>query len=82
MRSSESTDDFVVDAVIPVHSDERPIARAVASLFDGNRTKTRAIVVAHNIDPERIRQALGSWADDARVMLTHVDDGMPVLRVP
>ena len=77
MRSSESTDDFVVDAVIPVHSDERPIARAVASLFDGNRTKTRAIVVAHNIDPERIRQALGSWADDARVMLTHVDDGMP-----
>ncbi|WP_371173748.1 glycosyltransferase family 2 protein [Buchananella felis] len=66
----------LVDVVIAVHRAERPIARAVASVLTGNSTPTRAIVVAHNIEPALIQQSLGEWAQDPRVLLLSHMDGI------
>ncbi len=66
-----------VDVVIAVHSATRPIARAVGSVLGHTRADVRVIVVAHNIDREVIRANLGSWADDERVLLLDLRDGIP-----
>ena len=75
--ASDARTEIEVDAVIPVHRADRPVARAVASLFEGNKTKTRAIVIAHNIDVAVIEKALGSWADDPRVLVSNLEDHIP-----
>jgi hypothetical protein len=63
-----------VDLSIAVHSTTRPIARAVASILDNNKSAIRVTVIAHNIAPELIQANLGVWALDDRVrMLTLVD---------
>lgn len=69
--------DPVVDVVIPVHTDRRPIARAIASVLTTATTPTRVNVVCHNIEPARIAEAAGAWADDARVRFLHVEDAVP-----
>ncbi len=69
--------DVLVDAVIPVHRDDRPVARAVESVLGGNNARIRAIVVAHNIDVAVIEKALGSWADDPRVLISSLEDHIP-----
>jgi len=66
----------IVDVTIAVHSSTRPIARAVASVIEHTTTPTRVIVVAHNIDPQLIRQNLGTWAEDDRVALLELRDGV------
>jgi glycosyltransferase involved in cell wall biosynthesis len=65
-----------VDVIIPVHTAERPIARAVASVLTGTVAAVRVNVVCHNIDAEAIAESLGSWAEDARVRLLSLHDGL------
>ncbi|MGV2983048.1 glycosyltransferase [Microbacterium sp. AGC85] len=66
----------IVDLTIAVHSATRPIARAVASVVDHTQTDVRVNVVAHNIDPGIIRANLGRYADDSRVRLLTLRDGI------
>lgn len=69
--------DPVVDVVIPVHTDRRPIARATASVLTTATIATRVSVVCHNVAPAQIAKALGTWAEDPRVRLLHLKDGTP-----
>ncbi|HEU4757944.1 MAG TPA: glycosyltransferase family 2 protein [Agromyces sp.] len=64
-----------VDVVIPVHSEDRPILRAVGSVLADPEIGVRACVVCHNVGADRIRAALGSVADDPRVALLEYADG-------
>lgn len=68
--------DPVVDVVIPVHTDRRPIARATASVLSTATIATRVNVVCHNVSPTAIAAALGDWAGDPRVRLLHLQDGL------
>lgn len=69
--------DPIVDVIIPVHTERRPIARAVASVLATASIPTRVSVVCHNVDSAAIASALGDWADDSRVRLLHLVDGIP-----
>ena len=69
--------DPIVDVVIAVHSSTRPIARAAGSVLDGTDQPIRVTVVAHNIDPAIIRENLGSYAEDPRLRLLELQDGIP-----
>lgn len=66
----------LVDVTIAVHSSTRPIARAVASVLDHTAAPVRVNVVAHNIDREVIRANLGAYADDSRLRLLELRDGI------
>ncbi|GAA1780657.1 glycosyltransferase family 2 protein [Leucobacter iarius] len=66
----------MVDVVIAVHRETRPIGRAVASALDGTSADVRVTVVAHHLDPETLRGPLGEVADDARVRVVRFDDGL------
>lgn len=66
----------IVDVTIAVHSETRPIARAVASVLDHTRAPVRVNVVAHNIDPDIIHENLGAYASDDRVRLLPLADGV------
>ena len=66
-----------VDVIIPVHTERRPIARAVASVLDGSAEDIRVNVVCHNTPLEGIAEALGAWSDDPRVRLLQLEDGIP-----
>lgn len=68
---------FDVDVVIPVHTPERPIARAVRSVLDGADAAIRVTVVCHNVAPAAIAGALGGLADSASVRLLDLADGIP-----
>lgn len=68
--------DSLVDVVIPVHTELRPIANAVESVLNHNSAPVRAIVVAHNIDSKIIEKNLGSWARDPRVTIVPHSDGI------
>jgi len=65
-----------VDIVIAVHSAERPVARAAGSVLRGTQAPVRVTVVAHNIDPGIIRERLGDLADDPRLRLIDLVDGI------
>lgn len=67
----------VVDVVIPVHTDRRPIARATASVLTTASVDTRVSIVCHNVASEQIATALGGWSNDPRVRLLHIVDGIP-----
>lgn len=69
--------DPVVDVVIPVHTAARPIARATASVLATATAPTRVTVVCHNVPVDAIATALGDWADDPRVRLLPLEDGIP-----
>lgn len=69
--------DPVVDVVIPVHTSRRPIARAVSSVLTTASVATRVTIVCHNVLPGEIAAALGPWADDPRVRLLPLEDGLP-----
>ncbi len=69
--------DPVVDVVIPVHTPQRPVARATASVLATATVETRVTVVCHNVAAAAISEALGSWAEDPRVRLVHLEDGLP-----
>jgi len=69
--------DPVIDVIIPVHTDRRPIARAVASVLTTASVATRVTVVCHNVPTEQIAAVLGSWTEDERVRLVELRDGIP-----
>lgn len=69
--------DPIVDVIIPVHTDERPIARAVASVLHSTTADVRVNVVCHNVEVGRIARALGLWAGDPRVRLLEHRDEAP-----
>lgn len=66
----------IVDVIIAVHSESRPLARAVASILDHNAAAINVWVVAHNIAPDKITNQLGQWASDPRVKLLEFRDGI------
>ena len=65
----------VVDVVIAVHTPERPIERAVASVLE-NECDVRVLVVVHNTEVDPIRDRLGVLAADPRVTLLEFNDGV------
>lgn len=65
-----------VDHIIAVHDLRRPIGRAVGSVLRGTRCDVRVSVVCHNIAQDDVATALGDHADDDRVRLMQVDDGI------
>lgn len=69
--------DPLVEVTIAVHSQSRPIARAVSSILDHTQAPVRVNVVAHNIDPELIRKNLGLYDGDPRLRLLALTDGIP-----
>jgi glycosyltransferase involved in cell wall biosynthesis len=66
----------LVDVIIPVHSKTRPIDRAVGSILLHTLADVRVIVVAHNISVELIRANLKDFANDPRLCLLHLEDGI------
>jgi hypothetical protein len=65
-----------VEITIAVHSEIRPIARAVASVVKGTTAEVRVNVVAHNIDPDIIERNLGSFSTHPAVRLLALCDGI------
>ncbi len=68
--------EYAVDVVIAVHSAERPVARAVASVLNSTKAPVRVTVVAHNIGIEVIREGLGAFAQHPQLRLVHLNDGI------
>jgi hypothetical protein len=66
-----------VDVIIPVHTEQRPIARAVASVLSGCNADIRVNVICHDIPPSLIAAVLGTWSEDSRVRLLEHRDGFP-----
>jgi len=64
-----------VDVVIAVHSAERRIDRAVASVLT-SATVAHVIVVCHGVEPEAIRAAAGAAGADPRVRFLPFHDGV------
>ncbi|MGB3764362.1 MAG: glycosyltransferase [Ornithinimicrobium sp.] len=62
-----------VDVIVAVHAPTRPIARAVASVLDGNGSHTRLTVVCHNVSPEIIGAELPARHRDQVRWLEHRD---------
>lgn len=65
-----------VEVVIPVHSTERPIARAVRSALASPADRVRVLVVCHNLPSTDIAAELGD-VDDPRLRLIEHTDGVP-----
>jgi hypothetical protein len=64
-----------VDVVIPVHSLDRPIRRAVSSVFEGSdATDIRVTVVCHGIPEAEVASALAGMAN---VRMISCDDPFP-----
>ncbi|MGR0220198.1 glycosyltransferase [Agromyces sp. ZXT2-6] len=64
------------DVVIPVHTTDRDIRRAVGSVLDHNSDRVRVIVVCHNLPASAIAQRLGQLAESPRLRLLEVADGV------
>lgn len=64
-----------VEIIIACHNEQRPLARAVASILDGNGEHAEVTVVAHNIDPERLKANLHEQHRE-RVRFLHLVDGL------
>lgn len=69
--------DHTVDVIVPVHSAERPIARAVSSVLGHTTTQVAVCVIAHNLDAALIRDALGDLAAAPEVTILELHDGIP-----
>ncbi|WP_157609174.1 glycosyltransferase family 4 protein [Serinicoccus marinus] len=68
----------LVDLVIALHSADRQVGRAVRSVLDGSPgLDVRVSVVAHNLALKDARAALGDLADDSRVRVLELADGIP-----
>lgn len=69
--------DLSVDVIVPVHSADRPIHRAVTSVLEHTSAAVQVTVIAHNIEAARIQHALGVLADSPQVTLLELTDGIP-----
>ncbi|MGO3146347.1 MAG: glycosyltransferase [Leucobacter sp.] len=67
----------VVDVVIAVHTPERPVKRAVASVLLRTRANVRVNVVAHNIEAQKIQVELDEFGFDPRVRILSFRDNIP-----
>ncbi|MBT2475325.1 glycosyltransferase [Microbacterium sp. ISL-103] len=65
----------VVDVIVAVHNTNRPVERAVASALRSS-LHVRVSVVAHNVASEDIAARLGRLADDPRVRILALADGV------
>ena len=65
-----------VDLIIAVHSDARPIERAVRSALAVSTASLRVTVVCHNIETEPIERRLGDLCADPRVRLVQHRDAV------
>lgn len=65
-----------LDVIIPVHSGERPIYRAVQSVLNSQLPEVRAIVVSHNIDSHVIAANLKELAQNPQLILLSFWDGI------
>ncbi|MDQ0725931.1 glycosyltransferase family 2 protein [Microbacterium sp. W4I20] len=70
-----SSDSPLVDVVIAVHNDRRPVERAAASVL-ATKADLRLTVVAHNVEPHAIVERLGALAKDPRVRVLALADGV------
>ena len=70
-------DSPVVDVIVAVHTAARPVQRAVASVLVGTKASVRVTVVCHNVHPPLISANLSDYADDPRVRLMNLQDGVP-----
>jgi hypothetical protein len=61
--------------IVGVHLPTRPIERVVRSALRAS-TPVGVVVVAHNTDPAAIRNRLGPLAEDPRVRVIHLADGI------
>lgn len=57
----------LVEVVIATHRPDRPVERAVASVLDGT-TATRALVVAHQLDPAALAARLAAFGSRVQVL--------------
>ncbi len=64
-----------VDVVIAVHTPTRPIARAVASVLEGNGEHAQVTVVCHNVDVASIKSEFGPERRTQVRWISH-DDGL------
>ena len=64
-----------VDVVIAVHDPRRDVARSVGSVLTSSGV-ARVLVVCHNTPVDGIAARLGPLADDRRVQLESLDDGI------
>lgn len=62
-----------VEVVIAVHTPQRPVGRAVASVLDGNGAHAAVTVVCHNIDADQIAPGLADRHRDAVRLIEHHD---------
>lgn len=73
---SPSSNPRPVEVIIACHSASRPLGRAVASVLDGNGEHASVTVVAHGIDPAKLRAVLAP-AHREIVRFLHHEDGIP-----
>lgn len=71
------TEPPLVDVIIPVHSAERPVERAAASVLEHTISPVRVTVVIHNIDPAIIKARLGNLLLDPRLRILTLQDSIP-----
>ena len=64
-----------IDVIVPVHTDTRPIRRAVSNVVSSEHAGTRAVVVCHNMNSEAIAEHL-SGMDSSRLTLLEYHDGI------
>lgn len=72
---SETRSAPVVDVFLGVHSTSRPVERAVRAALR-NATPVRVTVVAHNVGQDEVLRRLGPLADDGRVRVVELTDGV------
>jgi hypothetical protein len=64
-----------IEVLVGVHSASRPIERVTASALAAT-APVGVTVVAHNLDPTEVRARLGALADDPRVRVIGLADGI------
>jgi hypothetical protein len=67
--------EHVVDVIIPVHNDQRPVERAVRSALR-NSVDLRISIIAHNVAPQKVIARLGVLGADPRVRVLPLADGV------
>ncbi len=65
-----------VDVIIAVHTPQRDITRPVNSILRGTEADVRVTVVCHNTPVAGIHHNLGRMAEDSRIRLVALSDGI------
>lgn len=77
--AADPVGEWDVDLVVAVHSSRRQVERAVRSVLDSSPgVAVRVTLVAHNLDAQEVRDALGeATRDDPRVRVLELHDEIP-----